>query len=97
MRRFKRQSAPGASEGVERRAVSLVDDALQVAARRDLFTRDEALGLLRRIEFDTRGDAGARSVEQIVGGVDATSADQAILSRYELVDPLLDIRLVLCS
>ena len=97
MRRFKQQSAPGASDGVERGAVSLVDDALQVAARRELFTRDEAMGLLRRIELDTRGHAGATSVEQIVGVVDAASADQAILSRSDLVDPLLDIRLVLCS
>ncbi len=97
MRRHKQQSAPDPSEGEERGAVSLVDDALQVAARRELFTRDEALALLHRIELDTRGHAGAMSVEQIVVGVDAASVDQAILSRSELVDPLLDIRLVLCS
>ena len=60
----------GCVRGRGARAVSLVDDALQ-AARRELFTRDEALGLLRRIELDTRGHAGATSVEQIVGGVDA--------------------------
>ena len=97
MRRYREHPAPAAPESEERGAVSLVDDALQVAARRELFTRDEALGLLRRIELDTRDHAGAANVEKIVVGVDLASADQAILSRIELVDPLLDIRLVLCS
>ena len=77
--------------------MSLVDDALQVAARREHFTRDEALALLRQIELDMRGHAGAANVEQIVVDVDLASADQPILSRIQLVDPLLDIRLVLCS
>jgi hypothetical protein len=93
---WNRKPAPAPSERGERGSVSLVDDALEVAARRELFTRDEALGLLRRIELDTRGHAGAATVERIVVGVDLASADQAILSRTELVDPLLDIRLVLC-
>jgi hypothetical protein len=95
--RWNKQPPPPPPEREARGSVSLVDDALEVAARRELFTRDEALGLLRRIELDTRGHAGAASVEKIVVGVDAASADQAILSRTELVDPLLDIRLVLSA
>ena len=75
-------------------SIHLVDEALRVAARREFFTRVEALRLLHRVELGTRGHAGA-NVEEIVVGVDVDTAGQAMLSRIELVDSLLDIRLAL--
>jgi hypothetical protein len=76
--------------------VALVDGALRVVAGRQLFTRDEALDLLHRVEADARDHADAATVERIVAEVDADSADQLMIYWADLVDPLLDIRLVLC-
>ncbi len=97
--KLHRRPAPieSMTTSTEKGSVSLVDEALRVAIRRQFFTRDEVLGLLRRIELDTRGEPGAANVERIVVGVDVGSADQDMLSRTDLVDPLLDIRLALCT
>jgi len=86
-----------APETVSSGSVSLVDDALRVAARRQFFTRDEALDLLRRVEAEAHDHARAATVERIVADVDSGSADQVMVSRNDLLDPLLDIRLALCS
>jgi len=77
--------------------LSLVDDALRVASGRQLFTRDEALELLRRVGSEVEDPARAASVERIVADADSLSADQVMVSCTDLVDPLLDIRSVLCS
>ena len=81
----------------ESRAVSLslVDDALRVAAGRQFFTRDEALGLLRQIESEARDHDAATTVERIVADLDSSSVDEVMIPRADLLDPLLDIRLVL--
>jgi hypothetical protein len=76
--------------------LSLVDDALRVACGRQLFTRDEALELLRQVESEVDDPARAARVERIVADADVASADQLMLNCADLVDPLLDIRLVLC-
>ena len=77
--------------------ISLVDDALRVASGRQLFTRDEALALLHRVEAEVDDPARAATVERIVQDVDSGSAEQMMVSCADLVDPLLDIRLALCS
>jgi hypothetical protein len=77
--------------------LALVDDALRVAQGRQLFTRDEALRLLRRVGSAVGDPRRAASVERIVAHADAGSAEQLMVSRTDLVDPLLDIRLVLAS
>ena len=77
--------------------LSAVDEALRVASRRRLFTRDEALGLLRQVESGVDDPARAATVERIVADADAGSAEQMMVTCSDLVDPLLDIRLVLCS
>jgi hypothetical protein len=77
--------------------LALVDDALRVATGRQLFTRDEALGLLRRVRAEVDDPAHAATVERIVADVDSGSSEQVMVSCTELVDPLLDIRLALCS
>src|SRR6476469_8649303 len=74
-----------------------VDDAPRVASGRQLFTRDEALGLLRRVGSEVDDPVRAASVERIVADADTGSAEQMMVSCTDLVDPLLDIRLVLCS
>jgi hypothetical protein len=74
-----------------------VDAALRVAAARQLFTRTEVLGLLRQVAAETRDHAGAADVERIIADVDAESVDRMMISRTDLLDPLLDIRLVLRS
>ena len=77
--------------------LSAVDEALRVACGRRLFTRDEALGLLRQVGSGVDDPARAATVERIVADADAGSAEQMMLSCSDLVDPLLDIRLALCS
>jgi len=77
--------------------LSLVDDALRVASGRQLFTRDEALGLLHRVRSEVADPARAATVERIVAVADSSSSEQLMVSCAELVDPLLDIRLVLGS
>lgn len=84
-------------EPVSSSSVSLVDAALRVAARRQFFTRDEALDLLRRVEAEAHDHARAAAVERIVANADSASADQVMVGRADLLDPLLDIRLALCS
>lgn len=58
---------------------------------------DEALGLLRQVGSGVDDPARAATVERIVADADAGSAEQMMLSCSDLVDPLLDIRLALCS
>ena len=77
--------------------LTLVDDALRVARGRQLFTRDEALGLLRQVRSEVDDAGRAASIERIVADADARSAEQLMVTRADLVDPLLDIRLVLGS
>jgi hypothetical protein len=78
-------------------AVAMVDDALRVASGRQLFTRAEAVGLLHQVEVVAHDlPAGARVVA-IVNDVDRASENALMVSRSELMDPLLDIRLVLSS
>ena len=64
---------------------------------RQLLPRDEALGLLRRVGSEVHDPVRAASVERIVADTDSGSAEQMMVSCTDLVDPLLDIRLVLCS
>lgn len=78
-------------------SVSLVDDALRATAGRQFFTRDEALRLLHQIESEARDHAAGPTVVRIVADVDSSSVDRMVIPSTDLLDPLLDIRLVLCS
>jgi hypothetical protein len=95
MRWHKRpdELAPPAVDGT----VPLVDAVLRVVTRRQLFTREEALDLLHQVEARVEDPAQAATVERIVASVDSGSADQVMVCRTDLVDPLLDIRLALCT
>jgi hypothetical protein len=77
--------------------VPVVDAALRLAAGRQLFTREEALGLLQEVEAEVDDPERATTVERIVADVDTGWAEQLMVSRSDVVDSLLDIRLVLCS
>ena len=97
MRWQKRSEEPTPEAASSASPVSLVDDALRIASGRQLFTRDEALGLLRRVGAEVDDPTRAATVERIVADVDAGSAEQMMVAYTDLVDPLLDIRLALCS
>ncbi len=89
--------APATVEAASPVATSmlLVDEALRMASTRQLFTRAETMSVLHRIEVSTRDlSAGARVVE-IVNAADRGSRDQLVVPQADLVNPLLDIRLVL--
>ena len=78
-------------------SLSAVDEALRVASGRQLFTRDEALGLLRQVRSKVDDPVRAATIERIVAHADAGSAELMMVTCADLVDPLLDIRSVLCS
>jgi hypothetical protein len=89
--------AQAARPALRRDPMAQVDDALRIASGRRLFTRDEAIGLLRQVESVVEDPVRAARVERIVADADSGSADQLMVSCSDLVDPLLDIRLVLCT
>jgi hypothetical protein len=72
-----------------------VDDALRAAARREFFTPAEALELLHRVRESVAGGTLGATVAGIVADAAASYSNQMMLDRGRLVDPLLDIRLVL--
>lgn len=97
MRRRSRSTELQTGPASTGESLSMVDAALRVASRREFFTRDEALGLLHRLETEARTHEQAVGVERIVARVDTASSDQVMIPRSDLLDPLLDIRLVLCT
>jgi hypothetical protein len=77
--------------------VDVVDDALRSASRRELLTRHEAVDLLERAQASAPEGALGVAIGGIVTEAAASYTDQEILARGRVVDPLLDIRLVLCG
>jgi hypothetical protein len=92
---FEELAVPDAPPTGEEVAMSAVDDALRVAARRELFTRNEALGLLHQVEGSTHDLGVGPTVASIVESFDRATTDQLMCSHADLVNPLLDIRLAM--
>jgi hypothetical protein len=98
MRRRERDTdAVAVDDRFDELALGAVDDALRVAARRELFTRSEALGLLHQLEGSTHDLAVGATVVGIVESFDRATTDQLMCSRADLVNPLLDIRLAMAG
>lgn len=89
--------ANGVASAGEQGVRALVDGALTVAASRELFTRGEALTLLHEVETAAHDLPAGPRVEEIVNEADRDSADRMMCARADLVNSLLDIRLVLCD
>jgi hypothetical protein len=90
-------SGPAEVDTVER-----VDASLGVASSRGLFTRPEAMDLLRAIqraqlEREDPGEICASRIAEIVAAADAASVGELMVTRSSLVDVLLDIRLVIAA
>jgi hypothetical protein len=71
---------------------SVVDAALCMALRREIFTADEALELLRGVQNKVRD---SEEIRAIVAEAEESDHDAALIARSGLVDRLLDMRLVL--
>ena len=91
------ETATEAPPAGDEAAVALVDDALRVASRRQLFTRDEVVELLRQVEVAAHDLAVGPRVQEIVEQAERGAHEQLMWSRSELIDPLLDIRSALGS
>lgn len=89
----RRAVVPDVPPSGEPSATAVVDEALRVAARRELFTRTEALGLLHQVEVSTHDLPSGTQVGDIVASFERGTTEQLMCSRADLVDPLLDIRL----
>ena len=96
-RSSKPESISGEAVVTSHTAVVLVDDALRVASARSAFTRVEALGLLRRVEAAAHDLPGAPEIGDVIDVADRRSRDQLLVPRDELLNPLLDIRLLLVA
>lgn len=90
-------SGDGTTTSAPVHPLTLVDEALRVASRRELFTREEVFGLLHEVESASHGSAAAERVDAIVHEADRGTGDQIMCSRADLVNPLLDIRLALVN
>ncbi len=82
--------SPGAN------AIELVDTALAFAARREIFTTEEALELLRGVQNKLLRAPGA-SIAQIVTSAEHSYLETSLVDRSRVVDPLLDMRLALSA
>jgi hypothetical protein len=80
------------SSGVD--AVGIVDTALGLAARREIFTADEAMELLSGVRNKV-GSGQAEAIAQIVDSAEDSYRESALVDRSRVVDPLLDMRLAL--
>ena len=89
------RSASDAASAEEQGVRALVDGALSVASSRELFTRGEALSILHEVESAAHELSAGPRVEEIVHEADRESADRMMCSSADLVNSLLDIRLVL--
>jgi len=75
-------------------AIEVIDGALIFAGRRQIFTAAEALQLLRGVENKVDETALTRIAPIATTAVDSYRDDD-LVDRSRVVDPLLDMRLVL--
>jgi hypothetical protein len=72
-----------------------VDAALAMASRSEVITATEGARLLRGVQAAVAGDAPETKIADIVADATVAFSGQMVLERSRIVDPLLDIRLVL--
>jgi hypothetical protein len=77
--------------------LALLDGALSRASRRERFTPDEALGLLRSVLAKVDDPLLQDALASTVQTRDAFAADAIVVDRSQVVDALLDMRLVLAG
>jgi hypothetical protein len=75
----------------------LVDRALSFASRRDRFTPDEARGLLRDLVAKVDDPLLQDALASTVHTRERFSTDAVVVDRSQVVDALLDMRLVLAG
>jgi hypothetical protein len=76
--------------------VDVVDAALTLAARRELFTADEALELLRGVR-DKVHDGPLVALAEITIGAEESYSCDAFIDHGRVIDALLDMRIALSA
>ena len=74
-----------------------VDAALAMVSQRKLVTAEEACRMLHGVQIALEGEAPEARIAGIITDAAMAYSDQMVLERSRLVDPLLDIRLVICG
>jgi hypothetical protein len=73
-----------------------VDSALARAARREFFTRDEAVQLLHDVRVSVDNDVALEAaVASVANDALVSYGQDQLVDRRRVIDPLLDIRLAL--
>ena len=75
--------------------IDVVDAALTLAARRDVFTVDEALDLLRGVQNKIHDRPIEEAFAAIALGAEESFGSDALVDRGRVINPLLDMRLAL--
>jgi hypothetical protein len=93
------KTAFGKSQQTERvgehAALARLDAALAAASHRGAYTRDEAISLLHEIVANVKDPDLVDPVLSIVSEALRAFDGQQLVDRWQVVNPLLDIRLVL--
>lgn len=95
MRRRPRPSAAPVSPQAE--TLALLDGALSRASRRERFTPDEALELLRSVLATVDDPLLQDALASTVPTRDPSAGDALVVDRAQVLDVLLDMRLVLAG
>ena len=77
-------------------AIEIVDTALGFAVRREIFTVDEAMDLLRGVQNKVQ-HASAAVIAPIVTTAEHSYRATSLVERSRVIDPLLDMRLALSA
>ena len=91
IRTKQKASFPPAADAIE-----FVDMALSFAVRREIFTVEEAMDLLRGVQ-NKLGHAPAVVIGTIVSSAEHSYRETPLVDRERVVDPLLDMRLALSA
>ncbi len=95
MSRLGYRSPPAPVQGST--PLDAVDAVLAMVSQRKLVTAEEARRMLHGVQVAVEGEAPEARIAGIIMDATTTYSDQMVLERSRLVDPLLDIRLVICS
>jgi hypothetical protein len=75
--------------------LNLVDTALSLAVRREVFTAEEAMELLHGVQNKVHDCPAEDVLARIVWLAEDSYRDTPLVDRSQVVDPLLDMRLAL--